>query len=279
MELETTGHVIVSLLDNKRNFKGLKEGKKRLKTNNLAALYQSSCWTRWRFLRNPKCSSEMHMHPSVELKILWSNMPTKVCVFLCVGAPPTHDHSHSHERAFIVSVTHRYLLTSLQHISGLLSSCREVLRQVHQWRKTLSNPSAHGPWDFCPSSFHPQRYMQIWMAWGEGGNDTEPHELYCNASSEGGTASLPSCLPELLLASTVSLFATSGVGEVGTSSTSLEEKQRLCQVQRWEGRGQWSWSSSDDVDYSHRNVLYTFLDQDRAVPTCLHGQSYNPWSS
>lgn len=151
MELETTRHVIVSLLDNKRNIKGLKEGKKRLKTNNLAALYQSSCWTRWRFLRNFKCSSEMNMHTSVEVKILWSNMPTKVCVFLCVGVPPTHDQSRCHEHAFIVSVTHRYLLMSLQHISGLLRSCREVLRQVHQWRKTLSGrgilthqPMAHG---------------------------------------------------------------------------------------------------------------------------------------
>lgn len=189
--METTEHVIVSLSDDKRNSKCLKEGKKREKTNNLAALYQSSYWTRWRFLRSLNCSWEMNMHRSVEAKILWSNMHTKVCVSVCVGAAPTHDHSDTRQHALTVSVAHQYLLMSLQHSSGLLCLCKEVVRQVHQWRKTHSrrgdfHPSAHGTWDPCLSSFHSQRYMQIRMAWREGRNDRQPHKLYCKTSSVEG---------------------------------------------------------------------------------------------
>lgn len=47
----------------------------------------------------------------------------------------------------------------------------------------------------------------------------------CKASSEGGTASLPSCLPEVRLASSESFSVTRDAGEFATSSTPLEEQQ------------------------------------------------------
>lgn len=179
---------------------------------------------------------------------------------------------HSHEHAVIVSVSHRYLLMSLQHVSALLCLCREVVRQVLHWtwgREILTHqPMAHGiPLQVVFT--HRGTCMK-------GQRDTRLHKPCCKARSEGGTACLPSRLPEVLLVSTESLFATSGAREGGTSGTSLEEKQRLRQAQRQEVRGWWPCSSLDEIGYSHTNVLHTSPDKDRAVSACLLGWSYNP---